>query len=167
MTTCIEFLLTNLAATFGGNFGWAIAVLSLAIRLALLPVALRAARHQREVAGKTLAQLQKQGIPLWHWSSLVLLLQIPLMLSLNQAVQRIKACRFLWIADLTKPDVLLVLACAAVAAVTPPDLRKGWMPALFTCVFLWKMSSGVALYSLASGLVGVLQARLEPQPDRA
>jgi membrane protein insertase Oxa1/YidC/SpoIIIJ len=75
--------------------------------------------------------------------------------------------RFLWMADLGRPDLLLTLACAALsygAAVVAPDLPRdkvavmGAVSAVFTLVFLWRTAAAFGLYVAASSSVGLLQA---------
>lgn len=170
--------LNGLSATFGGNMGWAVLFFSLALRLALLPVSLRAARRRavlerlapelkalqarhadqpRELMLATRSLYAEHGVKLFDWTSAFMLVQAPYFM----ALQKLGSQSFLWIPDLTRPDLVLTLVAAALVALTPPDLRKTLLPAVLTLVFLWRMSAATALYSLASGLVGLLQLRLE------
>jgi YidC/Oxa1 family membrane protein insertase len=100
---------------------------------------------------------------------LSMLIQAPLFIGLFSAVRRglSHASRFLWIKDLNKPDGLLALICASLvglsAAITPSATEQhkaamAVLPALLTLIFLWRIASGVGIYSFASGLVGLAQA---------
>ena len=129
----------------GGSFGAAILVASAAVRIALLPLTLRAARRrvQQERMVATLApqlgQLEKRyaaqparlmaetrklyaanGIsPLDGRSMIEALLQMPPAVALYSVIRGVaaKAGGFLWIADIATPDRWLAGLAAAVAAV--------------------------------------------------
>ena len=104
-------------------------------------------------------------------SALANLAQGPIFLGVFAAVRRgvANASRFLWIKDLAKPDGMLLAICAAVmgfSATLAPNITAQQRPAIFaitaiiTVVFLARLAAGMALYSIASGAVGVLQAAL-------
>ena len=99
------------------------------------------------------------------------LVQIPLFLGLFAAVQRglSGTGRFLWVKDLMKSDPLLACFCAmltglsAFLAPSVPESQRTlsiFLPTALTLVFLWNISAGVAIYSLSSSLVGVVQSLL-------
>jgi YidC/Oxa1 family membrane protein insertase len=189
--------LVGLSTILGGNMGLAIGVLSLGVRLALLPLTLRLAHRALDVQAalkklepelskirktqkddpkriweETARLHQERGIKIVQGSSILgMLVQVPLFLGLFAAVQRglSGSGQFLWIKDLMKSDPLLACLCAALTALSvslgsniPESQRTAAivLPAGLTLLFLWRMSSGVAIYSLSSSLVGVLQSLL-------
>jgi YidC/Oxa1 family membrane protein insertase len=179
-----------------GNLAYGIMAVTFLARLALLPLTLRLARGaaiQQAVmlrlkpeldavrarfrddpaglARETQRILSREGLSMIPaagcWGTL---LQTPVLLALYNAVQQCAAAggRFLWIRDLSKPDVALATLVAAVTAASmaagpQPDANAQQrvllltMPALFTLVALWHMASGVGLYWGVSSLVGVAQ----------
>jgi YidC/Oxa1 family membrane protein insertase len=132
--------LVTLSTTFGGNMGLAIGVLSLSVRLALLPLTLRLARRAmetqaalkklepaiadirkkykddpRRVWEETASLHQQHGIKILGGANLLgMLIQVPLFLGLFSAVKRglSSSSPFLWIKDLMKSDPLLAGICA-------------------------------------------------------
>jgi len=126
----------------------------------------------RRVLEETARLHQQHGIKIVDGRSLFgLLVQAPLFLGLFAAVQRglSSTSRFLWIKDLMKPDPLLACICAAmtglsgVIALNAPEPQRAvafLLPALLTLFFLWRMTSGVIIYSFASGIVGLVQSLL-------
>lgn len=189
----------------GGSLGTSIVIVSTLVRLAILPLALRSARHARVQQAK-LAELQpqlerlkqrykadpqrllsetqilyrKHGIRLMTGSSLAsAAIQIPLLGALFAAVRGGLGARvrFLWVADLSRVDgllVVLVTGLAAGAALltpatpgTPMTSRAlAFMIAGTTLVFLWSASSGVALSVGAGSLVSALQNWLLQRDSR-
>jgi YidC/Oxa1 family membrane protein insertase len=172
-------------------------VLSLSVRLALLPFTLRLAHRALDVQSalkklepelskirkthqddpkriweETARLHQQHGIKVVQASSILgMLVQVPLFLGLFAAVQRGLSGRgqFLWIKDLMKSDPLLACVCAALTGLSIslgsniPESQRTMaiiLPAGLTLLFLWRISSGVAIYSLSSSLVGVLQSLL-------
>jgi YidC/Oxa1 family membrane protein insertase len=133
-----------LAHWCGGSIGTAILVGSAAVRVALLPLTLRAARRrvrqERVVAAlapqlaqikqryaseptRLVAETQKlhaaHGISTIDRQTLIdALVQMPAVMSLYSAIRGVgaKAGGFLWIADVTKPDRWLAALAATVAA---------------------------------------------------
>jgi YidC/Oxa1 family membrane protein insertase len=98
------------------------------------------------------------------------LFQVPVLLALFDGVRQAAAFggRFLWIRDISKPDVVLGMLVGAVTAAgmiagpqpdTPAQNRLLLVviPALLTVVALWKMAAGVGLYWGVSSAVGVAQ----------
>jgi YidC/Oxa1 family membrane protein insertase len=183
----------------GGSLGGGILLVSALVRLALLPLTLRLARRAREQQVK-LAALQpevealqrryandalalfretqalhaKHGIRLVTPSSFVgMAVQFPVLGGLFAAVRNGLGAkvRFLWIADLARPDGALLLAIAAVtawgvsSAPGTPGQTTSQTPlivfsVLGTVAFLWAASSAVALSVGAGSLVSVLQSWL-------
>jgi YidC/Oxa1 family membrane protein insertase len=179
--------LVGLSTILGGNMGLAIGVLSFSIRLALLPLTLRLAHRALDVQTalkklepelakirktykddpkriweETARLHQEKGIKVLQGSSILgMLVQAPLFLGLFAAVQRGLS------KDLLKSDPLLACLCAALTGLSValgsniPESQRAMaivLPAGLTLLFLWRMGSGVAIYSLSSSLVGVLQS---------
>jgi YidC/Oxa1 family membrane protein insertase len=179
----------------GGSLGGGILLVSAGVRLALLPLTLHLARLAREQQGKlaalgpelealqrryandparlmreTRALHAKHGIRLLTPSGLVgMAIQFPFLGGLFTAVRTGLGAkvRFLWVADLARPDGALLLVATALTAwgissapSTPgqpnqtPLLVTG---VLLTAAFLWTASSAVALSAGAGSLVTVLQ----------
>ncbi len=150
MTIWIEFVdilyatLFFVSTALGASMGWAIAVVSLAVRLALLPLTLRLAyrgletqvalkrlepklrkireRHKndrRRMLEETARLYQQNGVRIADARSLLgAMAQVPLFLGLFGAVRRGlgDGGRFLWVRDLATPDALLAGICALVTA---------------------------------------------------
>ncbi|MGD8277518.1 MAG: YidC/Oxa1 family membrane protein insertase [Gemmatimonadota bacterium] len=187
--------LFGLAHVWGGSMGAAILTLSLVVRLALLPLTLRVARRARRYgeAQKALApameRLRRQwkddpvrlnaevlklyrrkGIrPVRDSGLLGGFLQLPFVMALYSVIRQGAgaAGRFLWIGDLARPDRLLALGAAALAAAVATaspstggaaTARLGALVSVaFTYVVLTRLAAGVGLYWAASNLVGVGQ----------
>jgi YidC/Oxa1 family membrane protein insertase len=143
--TALRALLFALSQPLGGSTGGAIIALSFAVRLALLPLALRLARRSLEAQRKlrdlepALAKLRERhaGDParlfdetraLHHahgvqmmpkGSALNLPVQLPLVAGVYQAIAGSvgRAGTFLWVVDLARPD-RWIAAIAAAAATT-------------------------------------------------
>lgn len=180
-----------MAHVCGNSVGSGILAVSVLMRLALLPVTLRAARlgleHQRKLAalqpelarlqarhGKDRAQLahataslyRAHGIgPLPRGAVGAALVQLPIGAALYQAVAGVgPRLRFLWVADLARPDAALAAIAALVAAaamsIGGQSGNRGAVAisALVTLYIAWRMTASVALYWVASGSVGVVQA---------
>jgi YidC/Oxa1 family membrane protein insertase len=180
----------------GGSLGSGVLLASAAVRLALLPLTLRLARRAREQQAK-LATLrpeldalqrryandpvrlmtemralhERHGIKLVTPSGFVgLAIQLPVLSGLFTAVRTGLGAkvRFLWIADLARPDRTLALGVAALTAWvvsrTPGATgQPGGQAALTvitvigTMAFLWSVSSAVALSAGAGSVVSLLQ----------
>ena len=199
-TNFVDLIFTTLvgvSTVLGGNMGLAIGVLSLSVRLALLPLTLRLAHRSLDVQAalkklepaisnirkkhkndprrilEETANLHAQhGIKIVDGRSFVsMLVQMPLFFGLFAAVRRglSSSGPFLWVKDLMLSDPLLAFICAILTGVSsglapnvPESQRTATivLPAVLTLFFLWRMSAGVAVYSVSSSLVGVLQSLL-------
>lgn len=132
------------AHLLGGSIGGGVLAVSLAARLALLPLTLRLARRaagQREKLARLQPELarlreryRRDPGELWRRTQALYrragyrtfdpqalvggLLQVPVLGSLYAAVRRGlgAGAPFLWVADLTRPDALLALGVAALTA---------------------------------------------------
>jgi YidC/Oxa1 family membrane protein insertase len=126
----------------------------------------------RRMVEETARLYRANGIKLVDGGSLVgTAIQAPIFLGLLGAIRRGLAAggRFLWIKDLAMPDAALAGCCALVTALSvalgptlPATQRLPaiLVPAVLTLVFLSRIAAGVSLYTLASGLVGLVQALL-------
>ncbi len=185
------------AQGFGGNVGAGIVCVSLLVRLALLPLTLHLAR--RSLAHRRLVERLRPQVerlrkrhrrrperqaeamrklfarhgtkPVDGAGLLGGLAQAPIFLALFSAVRRSATAggRFLWIADIARPDLWLTglvtaLTCAATVLLPELPQQGRWLmvalPAALTLMLLSRMAAGVGLYWGATTAVGVLQAAL-------
>ncbi len=204
----IRMVIFAAAHVCGGSLGAAIVAVSIVVRVALLPVTLRLARQAREqqrriaalepkvdalqrrhaddqarLAREMQALYAANGVRLFTPGGLVgFLVQAPLLGGLFAAVRSGLGARarFLWIADLSRPDSLLVgvVALLTGAIVSIPGLQSGTnAPSTVlaltlgiggTMFFLWSASSAVALSfgagSLVSGVQNWLISRESARP---
>ena len=196
-------LLASLASATGGSLGGAILLLTLGVRLALLPLNLAVARRAR-ARRRLLEQLEPEtralqarlkddplalatalrelhrakGVPgMGPLGIASLAVQAPLGAGLYAALQGGLGAgrRFLWIADLGRPDVALIGAVASltgVAAALNPDLGASGravaigIPMLLAAFTLSHLASGLALSWAASNAVGILQVGLLRREQR-
>jgi YidC/Oxa1 family membrane protein insertase len=178
-----------------GNIAYGIMAVTFLARLALLPLTIklaRAAALQQEamrrvapelermrttfkndparLAEETRRILAREGVSIIPRGCIGALLQAPVFLALFDAVRQCAAAggRFLWIRDISRPDIALAVLVAAItagsmAAGPQPDVPAQQrqllliMPALFTLLALWQMAAGVGLYWGISSVVGVAQ----------
>jgi YidC/Oxa1 family membrane protein insertase len=116
---------------------------------------------------------EAHSVPLFDARSLVdSLLQFPPAAALYSAVRALpRGVRFLWVTDLTAPDRALALVAAFVSATvtwfatTTGDANRAAqiapiLTAVMTYVILSHFSAGVALYSLASSVIGATEQAL-------
>jgi YidC/Oxa1 family membrane protein insertase len=191
----LAMLLVTLSQAYGGSLGLAIVTLSLVARLALLPITLSLARRARarQAILKTLEpeieQLKRRfhsnperlsqemsklysrrGIGLFDAGSILGgLIQLPVFAGLYSAINQGlgNGGRFLWIANLAQPDLLLTILVAGLTYFSsilnpdlPPAMRNLYtlLPTLVTVVFVWQISAGLGLYWATSSAVGLVQA---------
>ena len=170
-----------LSTVFGGNMALAIVVLSVTVRLALLPLTLRIAYRSLETQRKLkeiepqvaelrrrkryddIARLYKEhGLSVFDVKGVMGgLVQAPIFFAVLAAIRR---------GILTvKPGPILLTICAGVfgfSAALGPNVTAQQRPVMFaisaiiTVVLLARLSAGMVLYSIGSGAVGVLQAVL-------
>lgn len=187
-------ILILLTQAYGGNVGLAIITVSLMVRLTLLPLTLRLARRVREreaMLRKLQPELERLKTryrnnpekltqatvklykrhnfrPVDRFSLIGNLVQLPFIAGLWSAIRQGLGAggRFLWIADITRPDLLLSLLVAGlayVASLLNPNLQQQSrnvmliLPVLLTLVFTWRLSAGFGLYWAASTGVNILQ----------
>jgi YidC/Oxa1 family membrane protein insertase len=182
-----------------GSLGGGVLAVSFAVRLALLPLTLRLARRARHqqrrltalrpqlerlqtrfasdparMLRETQALHQRHGIRLIDPRSLLgTVAQLPLLAGLFAAVRSGLGAgvRFLWIADLARPDRALVLIVAGIAgtaaslAPAPTTQQAATtvaavIAAIATIGFLWSGSGAIALSWGAGSVVSGLQSWL-------
>ena len=199
MSDFMRSLLFATAHWCGGSLGAAILVVSFGVRLVMLPLALHMARSGRKQAAilKTITarldglktQHADDPAALWHATRAVhreagyqpfsvvgllgILVQWPLMAALFGAVRKGLGAnvRFLWVADLARPDRWLVtvatlLAAGATAAMVPAGSSRGnaqtmiAITSIMTFGFLWFASSAIAVSYGAGSVVGLIQGWL-------
>lgn len=172
LVDAIRVSLFAVAHWFGGSLGAAILVSSMAVRVAMIPLTIRATRRAlamptRSATAAKLPQMDGRSL----LSNAVQLTVVAAFYSAIRALSE-KAGRFLWVADLGKPDRLLAMLAACIAAavtwlvaasgdakavaqVTPIVITS-----VLTFLFLTHMSAGLALYSVANSVVTVAERRL-------
>ena len=129
-------------------------------------------KNPAQILQKTAELHQKHGIRVVDGRSFLgIVVQIPLVIGLIAAIRRGLSGnnRFLWVKDLAQGDPLLAGLCAVLTAASAslaPNIPESQrpasivIPAVLTLLFLWRVSAGVAIYSLSYNLVGVVQALL-------
>jgi YidC/Oxa1 family membrane protein insertase len=192
----IRAVIFGAAHVCGGSLGGGVLLASAVVRLALLPLTLRLARRAREQQAR-LATIRPQlellqqryakdpqrllremqslhaehGIKLVSASGLVgTVVQLPVLGGLFAAVRSGlgSKVRFLWVADLARPDGVLALGVVALttwALSSAPPVRgqtTSQVPFLVvgligTAALLWTASAAVALSVGSGSLVAVLQ----------
>jgi len=193
-----------LAHWFGGSFGAAILVASALMRLALLPVTIGATRRRllreqklRELAPE-LADIKRRhadkpdllfaatqraheahGVPLFDRQAILdSLVSFPPAVALYSAI-RGTAGRFLWVGDLAKPDRLMAIVAAIIAAggawvssATPGAANTSQtlsvlLAGVVTFLFLSHLSAGLALYSVSNSVIGVAERMIAARTLRS
>jgi YidC/Oxa1 family membrane protein insertase len=189
------FLLSHLC---GGSLGWGIVTLSALVRVALLPWTLQAARRSAAMRQKMKAlaprlehlkqlhakdplalraamaqEYERAGIRPVRDSGLpILLAQLPIGLALYRVIRDgiVDGTAFLWISNLSRPDILLALITSTLTALVSLTaagatnnsavLPFALVSAAVTFVIVTQLASGVALYWASSTGVGILQNAL-------
>jgi YidC/Oxa1 family membrane protein insertase len=190
------FLLTHLS---GGSLAVGIIALSLTVRIALFPLTYRLARrsyarslrlakvqpelkrlqkrHEDDparLARETMAAYRRHGVSIADGKGVLGgLVQLPVVMGMFTVVRRVlegsAGGRFLWIANISRPDPLLAVFVALLTAtglMLGPQLTQHggrWLvvlPAALTLVFMLKFSAGLGLYWGASSVVAVVQGAL-------
>lgn len=192
----IQALIFAVAHASGGNVGAAIAIVSFTVRLALIPLTRRVmqrarekqarlaalkpqlaklqrryARDQARLAEETLALYKRNGIRMLDpLAAVSYLVQAPLFGGLYAAVRAGLGAgrRFLWVADLSRPDGWLAFTAALlVGAATLASAQQGGaaqatatamrvsavISAAMTLLFMWAAPAAVVV-SVVAGTVG-------------
>jgi YidC/Oxa1 family membrane protein insertase len=170
------------AHVLGGSMGAGILAFSLVVRVALLPITIPATRRMRAQQAKLRqlkpelqalakrfkdnpARLQQATTALYREHGLTMglpglssaLVQWPIGGAIFSSVRNGVAAntRFLWIRDLTRPDLGVAFVAAGIAAVAArfggAESPRAAMVigATLTFFFAWRMSASVALYTVA------------------
>jgi YidC/Oxa1 family membrane protein insertase len=177
----VRFALFAAAHLLGGSVGAGILTFSLIVRIALLPITIPAARRMREQNAKLRrlkpelerlaekyktdprallqarsALLREQGVsttPDFKTAAVQWPIGAAMFAALRNGVAR--NTRFLWIRDLTAPDIAVALIASGIAAtaarVSGTDSPRVAMAiaATITFFFAWRMSASIGLYSIA------------------
>lgn len=155
-SSLVELVLATIfgaANICGGNVGWAVALVSFALRVALIPLTIRVQRRARETQEKlarirpklawlekrwaakpdvlaleTLALYKREGVRAFdpvQWVSFGV--QAPLFLAVNSVVRSGLGAgvQWLWVAELARPDKLLAVVASVMVGVTMWPASKG------------------------------------------
>jgi YidC/Oxa1 family membrane protein insertase len=192
----VRAVLFGTAHLLGGSLGGAIVAVSVLVRLALIPLILRVERRRLimdrarlalepevatlrvrfandplRLATETRELYSRHGVELVPRGTLTsLLVQAPLGAALYTAISSGlgRGVRFLWIAELARPDALLAWLAATlggaatlIATGNGSSQRLGaFVSAAITLFVVVRLSAGLSLYWVASNVVGVVQALL-------
>lgn len=194
-------VVTLLAGALGGSVGLAIIIVSVSLRLALFPLTYRIAKHSYEQqqtlrrlkpeldriqeqhvqdpsrkASEVFALYRRHGYqPFSLFGLVVLLAQAPIFGAFFTAIRRGLGAgvRFLGIANLGNPSVVMALVVAALAYVggvvnapEPANTLILLASALVVLYFAWKVSAAMALYWASSSVVGIAQSALVRRRSR-
>ena len=183
------------AQATNGNLAIGIMMVTFLARLALFPLSVRMARsaaaHQaavakiqpeitalqarlkgepRRLAAETKRLFDREGISMMPASSLIGgLTQMPVLLALFSAVRKTAAVggTFLWVRDISRPDVAITVIATALTALgfltgPQPNADQKWLmlsvSMVITAVTLWHMAAGVGMYWGVSSAVGLAQS---------
>ena len=195
----MRLLIFTYAQVCGGNLGSGILLASVTVRIVLLPFSLRIAKaasayqqamkqlqpemerirakyHDRSDrrAEETQKLFEKHGVsPVPLAGCLGGVLQMPVFVACYSAVRdaATQGGRFLWIANIARPDLALTAIVTAITFGTvayssssmPSQQQRQLMlilPVAITVIALFKTSAGVALYWGVSSAFALLQAYL-------
>ncbi len=197
----VRAAIVTVAHACGGSLGAAVLVVSFGLRIALLPLTLRIARQARQrqallaelkprlerlrarhandpaaLLRETQALYRANGLRLFSADGIAALaIQAPLFAALFGATRRGLGAkvRFLWVAELARPDALLAWGVSVLTAIVMANAMSAsgssTLPAnavavlalvvgAGTLVFLWSASSAVALSMGAGSLATLVQS---------
>lgn len=195
----VRLAILTSAQLFGGSLGGAILAVSAALRFALLPLTIRLARRAmaqqailarlqpqlsrlrtryadqpERLARESLILYREAGFKPFHLSAMIgNLAQLPLVGALFATVRGglARGARFLWVADLARPDAMLAVLASVVTGVgtyltlhsgSPTSVRTSIFLITFTIVFVivtaWYGGGAFALSLAGTGLVNSIQA---------
>ena len=181
-TSIIQYTLAFCAVDLRLGMGLAIISMTLVVRSAFLPLTWTIARRaedrrtslqrlkpaldqlkkrfgkdRQRYAQEMMSLYQREGLTLVDGTSIFgTLLQLPVFLGIFQVLRAIKeASRFLWVANLARPDLWLAVAAGAATMLLMamnPDLPEHTrlilvvVPAIFTVIAALKVSAALSLY---------------------
>jgi len=180
MNEILASIMSGLAGAFDGNMGWAILVLALAVRLALLPLTLRLARRMR-ANQKIVASLEPQvaeirkrladkpaemfaaisslykenGASMVDRSSMMgALLQVPVFGLLYRAISNasLGAGPFLWMRSLATPDAALTGIVLALTALSAYYMPSAAPDKAMLMMLVQMVVTAFILWKLSAGL---------------
>lgn len=180
MTDQLLLLMSNLAGLFHGSLGWAILALSLAVRLALLPLTLNFARKMQanqqkvkalqpqldaikarlhdqpqQMMAEVSALYQANGVKLFDRSSLMgILIQMPVFGLMYSAISKVSAQGgpFLWLKNLASPDTLLTAIVLAVTAISAYYMPSAGGTAQTMMIVIQVIVTALFIWKLSAGL---------------
>jgi YidC/Oxa1 family membrane protein insertase len=128
----------------------------------------RYAKDPQQQIERTMELYRKHGIGLADAKSMVgAFLQMPVISGLYQTLRSgLESSAFLWVRNLSRPDVFLAILAAAATALTmavAPNMSESMrvtlilLPALFCLLGALHFSSGISLYWITSNLFGAVQ----------
>ncbi|MFZ2956148.1 MAG: YidC/Oxa1 family insertase periplasmic-domain containing protein [Candidatus Ozemobacteraceae bacterium] len=170
------------------NYGLSIVFLTLVVRLILYPLTLKSTKSMAKVQKiqplvqdlkdrhkddpqkfneEVLKLYQKHDVnPLG--GCLPMFLQLPVLIALYNTINiavELRKTPFLWMADLSKPDPLLLLPIGIAALMyyqqgKMPDAQQQQMMAfmpMFMFIITWSLPSGLLIYWFTSSIIGIFQ----------
>lgn len=180
MTDQLLLLMSTLAGLFNGSLGWAILALSLAVRLALLPLTLNFARKMQanqqkvkalqpqldaikarlhdqpqQMMAEVSALYQANGVKLFDRSSLMgILIQVPVFGMMYSAITKVSAQGgpFLWLKNLASPDALLTAIVLVVTAVSAYYMPSAGGTAQTMMIVIQVIVTALFIWKLSAGL---------------
>lgn len=190
----IGILFSNLLAfffNFTGDWGWAIILFTIFTKLLLLPLTIKQTKSMRQIQKlqPEMAKIQEKykddketlNLKLMEFykkhnvnpmaGCLPLLIQFPILIAVYQAVLRLDALsgtKFLWIADLGAPDILLVILTGIIMFLQTQIQQKmsgqaqqnqvmNLVMPVFIVIIGFKLPAGAILYWATSNLVAAVQ----------
>jgi YidC/Oxa1 family membrane protein insertase len=185
MNEFLNGLMSSLASLFEGNMGWAILLLALTVRLALLPLTLHLSRrmlinqqkirnlqpqvdvirerlkHNPQAMFAAVSDLYRQhGAHVIDRSSILgALVQLPVFGLLYKTVSNASAAGGSFDAALAAIVLLLtgIAAYYVPSGANPPATLMVAAQIAIAAMFMWKLSAGLSLYWVASSGVGIIQ----------
>lgn len=179
MNDTLAALMSSLASLFGGSMGWAILLLALAVRLALLPLTLHLSRrmlanqrkmkalqpeveairtrlkdHPQQAFGAVAALYKEHGVKVFDRSSLLgALVQLPVFGLLYRTISQASAASrpFLWMKSLAVPDAALTALVLVLTAVAAYCFPSGADPSLLM-VAVQVVVMAFVVWKLSAGL---------------
>ena len=171
-----------------GNYGLAIILLTVIVRLLLYPLTHKQLKSMqqlqkiqpkirrlqerykddKEKLNQELMKLYKEEGVNPASGCLPLLAQMPVLILLFNVLMRYKFENpsFLWIKDLSKPDIILLILVVAetflhqkfttTVETTPQAKMMNWIMPIFILLIAYNLPAGVLLYWLTSSLIGLV-----------
>lgn len=180
MNDTLAALMSSLASFFDGSMGWAILLLALAVRLALLPLTLHLSRkmlanqqkmkalqpqveaikarmkdHPQQAFGAISALYKEHGVKVFDRSSLLgALVQWPVFGLLYRAISQASAASrpFLWMKSLAAPDAALTAIVLDLTAIAAFYFPSGAADPSMLMVAVQVVVMAFVVWKLSAGL---------------